>query len=204
MTAVQYIEKRDKFSRIGKWLGLLLGIVTLVAGYAVYFRLVPLGERNGDSFWWMGGPSFIVAVATMWIFWRFREKFIRRHPEMEYLEDWISIVGTAKRYPVDVSDRVQLAPEIARKLKTAASCTNLAFEMRDRMFAQAEEYHVLSAERALLRKMHKELASIAEEGDSEYIEMWELFVNHLRILDPNESPYDDGFEVYRQRLELVR
>jgi hypothetical protein len=199
MTALQYMEEKKKLSLFWSRFALFVSGAAMIAGNSFYLWIVPSWSRFGGlSLIWTFGPASIMALIAITVFLCRKKGLARAHPEMRFLDQWLAFGGTIRNYPVDNVGRALVVPDVAKRLKIAGACVNLAFDVRDKVFEMREEHHVLSAERELLRKMYMEVASVAENEDNHYVEMWRLFIDNLRVFEG--EPYDKGPELYRQTL----
>jgi hypothetical protein len=147
--------------------------------------------------WFIVG-FFVVGLVTVFVSEHLAKKLVDQHPEMTYLDKWVRVMGTADKFPIDGAVKVDLIPELAKKLEVSARLVNIAIDARDRMVETMKGHKEGSVARGFLQAGYDNLASMAESQNKKYLAEWNLCVEKLQILS---GP--DYFDPRRYREGLV-
>lgn len=198
MTAVEYVKKERALQALPPFIiifGALCGAILTVAinfAFKLHGAAVSLGFLLP-----LAGMGLGVLVA-----FKPGDRFARQHPEMEHLDEWVAIMGSAETYPLAISGfgvRHPTSQDIFERLCRSAERANIAFDMSVAIAKLMEETEFLpkSTARVLIESAHEDLVEQAEYEDGLYVRAWELFVNKTQIL-PKSSFADP--KIFRESI----
>lgn len=197
MTAVEFDKKRKFFAVLSAWLMIFTPITGIFLGAAGYFKFF----AEHVSFWNLGCAMFfcalIFAAIVFFALDRWRKRFISRHPEMRYLNEWISIMGSAEKYPIHLEGGILVLMEVEKKLEESAMFVSHCLDARDEIVRSINKQQTNTVGRSIMEDSLERLACTTERAEQEYGREWTLFVDHLCIL--SGAIYTDP-KAYRESL----
>ena len=187
MTAAQYYVKEQRLARSAAsaphWLGFFT-VLTLAGIWGAYVMLGDASTILGSFFLVVVLPTASATFGANWLLKRIHRRFVEGHKtEMEYLQDWIDVMGLPDRYPVDEAAKRALAPEILTRLEIYARNANTAFRMRDLVREMRDCYEKNSSGWGLVDNYYRRLCVRAEEANGAYRGQWKVFIDELEIID---------------------
>lgn len=199
MTAVEFLGKKEKFQGRILFFAFAVPVTILLAGMIGEFIYGTLHHINNPGSWfvfWVGIPTATTYALGFWAQNRARDKFIHAHPEMENLDEWVSLMGSAERYPTDDAAKIALLPEAFVLLERYAKSTNMAFNLRNLNRELRDRYPKNSFQWASLDIFCDGLAKRADEiYIKDYRRRWYLLVTHLKL---KVNP--DNLEAFREQF----
>jgi hypothetical protein len=196
MTATEFWERRENRGFVSTGLCLIASILTVAA-----ITVEPKVLMHTSSVHYVGrivlAEMFVIwGIVVTLVFWS-DKRLVREHPEMEHLEQWVSVMGHVELYPTKASEKVALAETAAWWLEDSARTANKAFEMHEKSTKELGRYKLGSPERAVLEKGCDLWATIVQTSITRYHKRWNLLIETLHVL--SGTRYADA-TTYRQGL----
>jgi len=178
MTATQYLKRKQRLYEWGYWISVwailltLLGTITIIL-HAHHPRDLPLTPQS--LLIRLMVPPMIVAILFFWSTQRLHRNFVKNHPEMEYICEWMKMGESAENYPTE-ENRLQAEERIPRILLGHALAADTVFQMRDRLITGAWE------DKYEYYRVFNDLNDRAKILNEKYIAYWTLVIDKMRTI----------------------
>jgi hypothetical protein len=101
---------------------------------------------------------------------------------MVYLDDWVSLKGSALSYPINDGEKRGLRWQVQFELRGLAIFADFIFAERDDARARANGFQRGTPERAAADLILATLEGLADDANRKYSALWDLYVTKLEIL----------------------
>jgi hypothetical protein len=186
MTATQYLQRKQRLFEWGYWVAIWAMIIMAVTTVVIFSHGHHSNIQTTLNFEWFVLqtilPTALVATFLFLGSGRLHKNFVRNHPEMKHLDQWMQLGESAENFPTE-ENRLQAEERIARILLGFALAADTIFQMRNRLITGAwedkhEYYRVIN-----------DLNERAAMLNQKYLSYWTLVIDKMKAIPtPDTDP----------------